>query len=62
MEVVFIFDEITRQLAAAQEESGFWDDPGAHLPSLPQGVVDAAAGFGDGVFSAITLPARHISW
>ncbi|WP_346837946.1 RHS repeat-associated core domain-containing protein [Microbulbifer sp. SAOS-129_SWC] len=42
-------------LRVAQEGSGFWDNPGAHLWSPSQGVVDAATGFGDGVFWAITL-------
>jgi len=33
--------------ASAQEGSGFWDNPGAYLPSLPQGLVDYSAGLGD---------------
>lgn len=34
---------------AGDSISGFLENPGAHLPSLPQGVVDFSAGLGDGI-------------
>ncbi|WP_228378226.1 hypothetical protein [Teredinibacter turnerae] len=43
----------------AQEERSFWDNLGRHLPSFHQGVVDAAAGFGDGVSFGLTKRARR---
>jgi hypothetical protein len=31
-------------------ERGFWDNPGANLPSFPQAVTDFSAGLGDAIF------------
>lgn len=42
----------------AQERS-FWDNPGRHLPSLPSGLINFAAGFGDGISFGITKQVRE---
>lgn len=34
---------------SAQKERSFWDNPGRHLPSVPQGVMDFAGGLGDAI-------------
>ncbi|WP_198289826.1 RHS repeat domain-containing protein [Teredinibacter turnerae] len=36
----------------------FWDNPGGHLPSLPDGVVNFAAGWGDSLSFGLTSLAR----
>lgn len=47
------------QAVRAQRERSFWDNPGAHLPSLPQGLVDFSAGFGDGISFGLTKQGRE---
>lgn len=37
-----------------------WDNPAAYLPALPQGLVNSAAGFGDGVSFGITSKLRDV--
>jgi hypothetical protein len=49
-------DNVTEN-SDGQKERGFWDNPGAHLPSAPQGLVDFVAGFGDSLSFNIT---KHI--
>jgi RHS repeat-associated protein len=44
----------------AQEGQSFWDNPGAHLPSLPQGLVDFSAGFGDTLSFGLTDSLRDL--
>jgi hypothetical protein len=41
--------EATRAAEGAQKERSFWDNPGRHLPSVPQGTMDFAGGLGDAI-------------
>lgn len=40
-------NNILGALSGTYSQSSFWDNPGAYLPSVPQGVMDFAAGMGD---------------
>lgn len=42
-------------MSYAQKGRFFWGNPGAYLPSVPQGLVDGVTGFGDGAYGAITF-------
>ncbi|WKD51028.1 RHS repeat-associated core domain-containing protein [Microbulbifer spongiae] len=47
-------EDTEKAIEVAQKERSFWDNPGAYLPSLPDGLVNAAAGFGDGFSFGLT--------
>ncbi len=44
-----------------QPERSFWDNPGRHLPSAPQGLVDFVAGFGDSLPFNLTKHVRDFA-
>lgn len=47
--------------SAGQNERDFWDNPGRHLPSAPQGLVDFVAGFGDSLSFNLTKHIRGLA-
>ncbi len=51
-------NNILGALSGTYSQSSFWDNPGAYLPSLPQGLVDFTAGWGDTLSFGLTSNIR----